>query len=178
MFFMIIEPVHEISNDVVCATSKASDQPAHTRSLIRGFASRLSILWLLSYWLNTIWSSKLKSRLHRLFRVYTCQNATLLEISCTGSLYNLIHGVLYTTSRLSIIIHLSLIFFTCSFLFSKVKTSDRYDEPLVRGYHFYSRWHQRPQFTDFSYLYVLMKYAHKMTVAIRTIEIWFFYCTS
>ena len=25
------EPVHEISNNVVCATSKASDQPAHTR---------------------------------------------------------------------------------------------------------------------------------------------------
>ena len=39
-----IEPVHEISNNVVCATSKASDQPAHTRSLIKAFASRLSIL--------------------------------------------------------------------------------------------------------------------------------------
>ena len=39
-----IEPVHEISNNVVCATSKASDQPAHTRSLIRVFANRLSIL--------------------------------------------------------------------------------------------------------------------------------------
>ena len=39
-----IEPVHEISNNVVCATGKASDQPAHTRSLIRAFASRLSIL--------------------------------------------------------------------------------------------------------------------------------------
>ena len=38
------EPVHEISNNVVCATSKASDQPAHTRSLIRAFAIRLSIL--------------------------------------------------------------------------------------------------------------------------------------
>ena len=38
------EPVHEISNNVVCATSKASDQPAHMRSLIRAFASRLSIL--------------------------------------------------------------------------------------------------------------------------------------
>ena len=38
------EPVHEVSNNVVCATSKASDQPAHTRSLIRAFASRLSIL--------------------------------------------------------------------------------------------------------------------------------------
>ena len=39
-----IEPVYEISNNVVCATSKASDQPAHTRSLIRAFASGLSIL--------------------------------------------------------------------------------------------------------------------------------------
>ena len=38
------EPVHEISNNVVCATSKASDQTAHTHSLIRAFASRLSIL--------------------------------------------------------------------------------------------------------------------------------------
>ena len=28
---------------------------------------------------------KLKRRLHRLIRVYTCQNATLLEISCHGS---------------------------------------------------------------------------------------------
>ena len=33
--FNAYEPVHEISNNVVCATSKASDQPAHTRSLIR-----------------------------------------------------------------------------------------------------------------------------------------------
>ena len=38
------EPVHEISNNVVCATSKASEQPAHTRSLTRAFTSRLSIL--------------------------------------------------------------------------------------------------------------------------------------
>ena len=38
------EPVHEISNNVVCGTSKASDQPAHMRSLIRAFASPLSIL--------------------------------------------------------------------------------------------------------------------------------------
>ena len=41
---ILVEPVHEISNNVVCATSKGSDQPAHTRSLIRVFASRLSIL--------------------------------------------------------------------------------------------------------------------------------------
>ena len=50
------EQVHEISNNVVCATSKAPDQPGHTRSLIRAFASRYCILWLLSYWLNSIWS--------------------------------------------------------------------------------------------------------------------------
>ena len=50
--------INEISNNVVCATSKgsdqpahthslirASDQPAHTHSLIRAFASRLNILW-------------------------------------------------------------------------------------------------------------------------------------
>ena len=42
--FSINEPRHEISNNVVCATSKASDQPAHTRSLIRAFASRLNII--------------------------------------------------------------------------------------------------------------------------------------
>ena len=39
------ESVHEISNNVVCATSKASDQPAHMRSLIRAFASRLSFFY-------------------------------------------------------------------------------------------------------------------------------------
>ena len=42
-----IEPMHEIPNSVVCATSKASDQPAHTRSLISSFASRLSILYMI-----------------------------------------------------------------------------------------------------------------------------------
>ena len=47
--FVLEESVHEISNNVVCATSKASDQPAHTRSLIRAFPSRLSIISLLSY---------------------------------------------------------------------------------------------------------------------------------
>ena len=40
----IIERVHEISNNVLYATRKASNQPAHTRSLIRAFARRLSIL--------------------------------------------------------------------------------------------------------------------------------------
>ena len=39
----IIESWHEISNNVVCGTSKAPDQPAHMHSLIRAFASRLNI---------------------------------------------------------------------------------------------------------------------------------------
>ena len=39
-----IEPRHEISSNVVFASSKASDQPAHMRSLIRAFACCLNIL--------------------------------------------------------------------------------------------------------------------------------------
>ena len=31
MYLKKYEPQHEISNNVVCATSKGSDQPAHTR---------------------------------------------------------------------------------------------------------------------------------------------------
>ena len=42
---MYFEPQHEISNNVVCATIEGSDQPAHMRSLIRAFASRLNMLW-------------------------------------------------------------------------------------------------------------------------------------
>ena len=44
LYLEVYEPVHEISNNVVYSTSKASDQPTHTRSLIRAFASCLSIL--------------------------------------------------------------------------------------------------------------------------------------
>ena len=44
MCWPIIEPRHETPNNVVCATSKASDQPTHIRSMIRAFASRLNIL--------------------------------------------------------------------------------------------------------------------------------------
>ena len=47
---------HEISNNVVYATDKASDQPVPTRSLIRAFASRSNILCEFSYWLHIIWS--------------------------------------------------------------------------------------------------------------------------
>ena len=44
MIFFVFEGLHEISNNVVCATSKASEQPAHARSLIRALASHLNIL--------------------------------------------------------------------------------------------------------------------------------------
>ena len=37
---ILIEPVHESSNNIVCVISKASDQPAHLRSLIRAFVCR------------------------------------------------------------------------------------------------------------------------------------------
>ena len=39
---------HEIWSNVVCATSKDSDQPVHMPE-VRAFASRLNILWVLGY---------------------------------------------------------------------------------------------------------------------------------
>ena len=44
VFKLVFEPRQEVSNNIICATSRASDQPAHTCSLIRAFASRLNIL--------------------------------------------------------------------------------------------------------------------------------------
>ena len=41
---ILFEPVYEISYNVVCVTSKGSDQPAHTCSLIRAFACCLNFL--------------------------------------------------------------------------------------------------------------------------------------
>ena len=43
-FNIKFEPRHEISNNVVCATIKVSDQSAHMPSLIRAFASCLKFL--------------------------------------------------------------------------------------------------------------------------------------
>ena len=55
LFFQSTRPTgHEISNNAVSATSKASDQPVHTGSLIRAFASRLNILWVCE---TTDWTS-------------------------------------------------------------------------------------------------------------------------
>ena len=50
------EQWHDISNNVVCATSKGSDQPAHSCSLIRAFVWSLEYSKILSYWLDIIWS--------------------------------------------------------------------------------------------------------------------------
>ena len=43
LYFLYFER-NEISNNVVCATRKASDQPEQVRSLIRAFDRRLNIL--------------------------------------------------------------------------------------------------------------------------------------
>ena len=61
-------------------------------SLIRSFASRLSILWLLATDWTPFEVSKLKRRLQRLVHVYTCQKVKLLEISCHSSNF-VIHSV-------------------------------------------------------------------------------------
>ena len=54
--------------------------------------------------------SKLKRRFHRLVRVYTCQNATLLEITCRGSnydvgtqMYQLTKKVLLSTNKIYVL---------------------------------------------------------------------------
>ena len=69
----IIELRHEISNSVVCAISKTSDQPAHMQP-------DQSLCWSLRYFItfklmteyNLVFLN-LQKRLHRLVRVYTCQ---------------------------------------------------------------------------------------------------------
>ena len=67
LFCIIRETGHEISNNVVCATSKASEQPAHTHSLIRTFASHL----------KDSMTVKLLSEQHLVFLI--------LKGDCTGS---------------------------------------------------------------------------------------------
>ena len=52
------------------ATINGSDQPAHTRSLIRAFASHLNILWVLATDWTSFGGSKLIWTLHRLVCVY------------------------------------------------------------------------------------------------------------
>ena len=72
---------HEISNNVVCATSIGSDQPVWSEPLL--------VAWIFYECKATNGTSfgvsRFKRRLPSLVWVYTCQNATLLEISCHGS---------------------------------------------------------------------------------------------
>ena len=50
------EPRHKISNNVIFASSKDSDQPVHMLGQIRAFAIGFNFLCVLCYWLNIIWS--------------------------------------------------------------------------------------------------------------------------
>ena len=52
---------YEIANNVLCASTKGLDQPAHMRSLIRAFVSRLEAIDRLAFGV-----SKLKRRPHML----------------------------------------------------------------------------------------------------------------
>ena len=60
-FAPINRPKYEIFNNVVCASTKGLDQPAHMHSLIKAFASCLKTIDQLAYGV-----SKLKRRPHRL----------------------------------------------------------------------------------------------------------------
>ena len=62
-----------ISNNVVCATSTVSDQPAHMRYVTVKLLTEHHLEFL-SLKRGCTGSS-----------VYACQNATLLEITCPGS---------------------------------------------------------------------------------------------
>ena len=48
-FAPINGPLYEISNNMVCASTKGLDQPAHMCSLIRAFASRLKTIDRLAF---------------------------------------------------------------------------------------------------------------------------------
>ena len=73
------------SNNVVCVTSKGSDQPAQTRNLIRAFARRLNILSvkLLTEHLLEVLSLK---ECYTGSPESTLKNATMLEITCHDSI--------------------------------------------------------------------------------------------
>ena len=64
--------MHEISNKVVCATSKGSDQPAHTRSLIRAYASRLASSKFTLVKMPHCWKSHVKAQMLQLMdKIFT-----------------------------------------------------------------------------------------------------------
>ena len=70
-------------------------QPAKALTSLRVYtvwSESLLVAWIFCNCIATDWTafgiSTLKRRLHRLVWVYSCQNATLLEISCRGSNVN------------------------------------------------------------------------------------------
>ena len=73
---------------MVCAISKASDQPAHTRSLIRAFASRLNMTVKLLTEHHLEFLSLKGDCIGSPESIIKCQNATLLEITCHVSQYS------------------------------------------------------------------------------------------
>ena len=76
------ESRYEISNNIIRATSTALDQPAHMRSLIRAFASRMNIFKCKATYRTLLLIAGLNGSQHRLDRLYTCHNTTLLKIIC------------------------------------------------------------------------------------------------
>ena len=51
---IIIEPPHDKTNKMACASSEDSDQPGHPPSLIRVFAVRMKRHWVISYPLSAL----------------------------------------------------------------------------------------------------------------------------
>ena len=83
------QPQHEIFYNVVFATSKRQAKPQISLRICAEWAEPLLVAWIFYEYLATDWTSlrvsRLKRRLHRLVWVYTCQNATLLKITCCSS---------------------------------------------------------------------------------------------
>ena len=79
---------HEMSNNVVCATSKASDQPVHMHSLIRAFASRLNNLSVKPLDEHHLEFLSLTGGCTGLSESALCQIATLSQLRCSGDIVN------------------------------------------------------------------------------------------
>ena len=81
------EPVHEISNNLMWYVRPA--KPQISLRICEVWSEPLLVVWVFYGCYATDWTpfgaSKLKRRLQRLARVYTCQNVKFLQISCTGS---------------------------------------------------------------------------------------------
>ena len=91
----LIERRYEISNNVVCVTSKGSDQPVHMRSLIRAFTSLSNILSTLDkqrICVNTQLKSS-KKQLKLKVCVLKSNSNDRYAITCDVNAYHLVHFV-------------------------------------------------------------------------------------